>query len=75
MKIRASVVQACTAGGYDLEATLQKLDHYAHVAQADHVEIAVFPEALCVLYWNSRSLSSLDSVVSADIPNSPRLVS
>ncbi len=47
--LRASVVQTCSAG-YSISDTLDKLDHFARIAQKDGASLAVFPEALWVLY-------------------------
>ena len=44
--IRASVVQACTVG-YDLEATLTKMERLVKQAKEESdTQFAVFPEAL-----------------------------
>jgi hypothetical protein len=43
----ASVVQACTANGFSLGDTLQKLDQLVCLAkERDGAELVVFPEAL-----------------------------
>ena len=45
-KIRASVVQACTAA-YSLADTLEKLEQFARKAkELDNSQLVVFPEAL-----------------------------
>lgn len=45
-KIRASVVQTCTAA-FDLSATLDKFENLMKLArQRDDAQLVVFPEAL-----------------------------
>lgn len=47
--VRASVIQACTVG-YDLEATLDKMQRLVRTAKAESdTQLAVFPEALYVV--------------------------
>jgi predicted amidohydrolase len=45
-KIRASVMQTCTAA-YSLADTLDKLERLTQLAAKETSSLAVFPEALC----------------------------
>jgi beta-cyano-L-alanine hydratase/nitrilase len=48
--IRASVIQTCTAA-YSLSATLDKLERLTRLAKdRDGTQLAVFPEALYVVF-------------------------
>jgi predicted amidohydrolase len=62
--IRASVVQACTIG-YDLDATLEKMERLVKVAkERDGTQLVVFPEALSVpnpFHHPNSTLSELRS--------------